>query len=109
MRDATDSWSGYLYQSIIGLIVAMENIVDSQSQNLTVQGELVYEDFEDFSIYLKDESNQPLSSRTYQVKFKKVRHQVITIQFLEIWLDEAKRIRPWNTFLIYLTILILLR
>ncbi|MCB9062326.1 MAG: hypothetical protein H6622_12470 [Halobacteriovoraceae bacterium] len=71
MRDATDSWSGYLYQSIIGLIVAMENIVDSQSQNLTVQGELVYEDFEDFSIYLKDESNQPLSSRTYQVKFKK--------------------------------------
>jgi len=70
-RDATDSWSGYLYQSIIGLIVVMENIIEYKKQDKTIQGNLVYEDFEDFSIYLKNENNEHLSSRTYQVKFKK--------------------------------------
>ena len=71
MRDATASWSGYLYQSIIGLIVVMENILDYQSRNESIMGDLVYEDFEDFSIYLKDQDQQILSAKTFQVKFMK--------------------------------------
>lgn len=71
MRDATASWSGYLYQSIIGLIVVMENVLEYQSRNEHIIGDLVYEDFEDFSIYLRDQEQQTLSSKTFQVKFKK--------------------------------------
>lgn len=67
-RDATASWSGYLYQSILGLIVALETVLHSDDQNCI--GTLVYEDMEDFSIQLFDENSDLVVHQTHQAKYK---------------------------------------
>lgn len=70
-RDATDSWAGYLYQSILGLIVTLEKILELQEANLPIDGYFTYEDVEDFSLYIKDASGNVTASSTYQAKYKK--------------------------------------
>lgn len=70
-RDATDSWAGYLYQSVLGLIVTLEKILKLQEEDQLVDGHFVYEDIEDFSIYIKDVNGTVIHSSTYQAKYKK--------------------------------------
>lgn len=70
-RDATDSWAGYLYQSVIGLVVTLEKILQLQESNQPINGHLIYEDVEDFSIYIKDVNGFVTSSSTHQAKYKK--------------------------------------
>lgn len=69
-RDATDSWAGYLYQSVLGLVVTLEKILQLQESNQPISGHFVYEDVEDFSIYCKDANGTVTSSSTYQAKYK---------------------------------------
>lgn len=70
-RDATDSWAGYLYQSVLGLIVALEKILELHDTNQPIEGHFTYEDVEDFSIYIKDSTGNVTASSTYQAKYKK--------------------------------------
>lgn len=37
-RDATDSWAGYLYQSVLGLVVVLEKILGLHDSNQAVNG-----------------------------------------------------------------------
>lgn len=70
MRDATNSWSGYIYQSVIGLIVALESFDLICREESVFKLNLVFEDHEDFSIYLYSEA-VCLLSQTHQVKYLK--------------------------------------
>ena len=69
-RDATDSWAGYLYQSVLGLVVTLENILKLQDEGVHVDGHFVYEKEEDFSIFIKDVNGVIIRSSTYQAKYK---------------------------------------
>jgi len=70
-RDATDSWAGYLYQSVLGLVVVLEKILGLHDSNQAVNGHFVYEDVEDFSIYIKDATGNVVESSTHQAKYNK--------------------------------------
>ncbi len=70
-RDATDSWAGYLYQSVLGLVVTLEKILQLQESSQPINGHFVYEDVEDFSIYCKDANGAVTFSSTHQAKYKK--------------------------------------
>jgi hypothetical protein len=99
MRDATESWSGYLYQSIIGLIVFVEKVIELQSYNTEIIGELVYEDYEDFSIYLKDENETNIKSQTYQVKFKKSKKPSDYYPFFKNLIEKSSENKDLDYFL----------
>lgn len=70
-RDATDSWAGYIYQSVLGLVVTLEKMLHLLESAQAINGYFVYEDVEDFSIYIKDTNGTIISSSTYQAKYKK--------------------------------------
>lgn len=51
MRDATASWSGYLYQSVIGLVVGLEYLIIYKELQENYSNLLIsFEELEDFSI-----------------------------------------------------------
>lgn len=62
-RDATPSWSGYIFQGEVAICVALEKIVGIGVQNLEPRNALLIESDEDFSIREND-------LEVYQVKAK---------------------------------------
>lgn len=62
-RDATPSWSGYIFQGEVAICVALEKIVGIGVQNLELRNALLIESDEDFSIREND-------LEVYQVKAK---------------------------------------
>lgn len=70
-RDATDSWAGYLYQSVLGFVVSLEKNFQLHESNQLINGYFVYEDVVDFSSYIKDVNGNITNSSTNQTKYKK--------------------------------------
>ncbi len=71
-RDATSSWSGYIYQSIVGLIVACEmisNLEDEGARDHHII--LTYEQSEDFSLSVLDNNNDLILTCNHQAKYRK--------------------------------------
>lgn len=95
VRDATDSWAGYLYQSALGLVVTLEKILQLQESGQAINGHFVYEDVEDFSIYVKDANEAIVSSSTYQAKYKKGTNPSIYYPFISA-LSQAQSANTTN-------------
>ncbi|WP_413612425.1 ABC-three component system protein [Bdellovibrio sp. HCB-110] len=71
VRDATSSWSGYIYQSVVGLVTALEMLVSVESDNADFGIVLIYEQHEDFSLRLSDGVGNTFLHQTHQVKYRK--------------------------------------
>lgn len=68
-RDATASWSGYIYQSILGLIVSIEIINSKLEKNESIDKlHLIFEKLEDFSIREEISQNEWQTVEAHQVK-----------------------------------------